>query len=188
MAAGLLACCVVPVAAFAEHPVTPRSEGLALPGPSNTLDASGSARDFRSTLDEVLGPGGWRETSGYRSRAREDELRREGAGTVPRGVLSHHSMGTPDAPGAYDIVVRGMSQRQAAGLLRSSGAGFSRVVSEGAHGREGAHLHIEMASASAPLREPGPTDDARLAERANACDSIYLRVVGGRRNPRLSGC
>jgi hypothetical protein len=134
---------------------------------------------LHSTLDGVLGPGTWRKTSGYRSPAREDELRREGAGTVPRGVISHHSMGTPDAPGAYDIVVRGMSQQHAAGLLRASAAGFSRVVLEGAHGPQGPHLHIEMASRS---------DDAPAPDRINACESIYLRVVGGRRNPRLNGC
>jgi hypothetical protein len=149
---------------------------------------SAARSDVHSALDGVLGPGTWRETSGYRSQAHEDELRRQGAGTVPVGVVSRHSTGTRDAPGAYDIVVRGMTQQRAASLLRSSNAGFSRVVSENAHGLQGPHLHLEVASGSDALRRAPPKDDSDAVERVNACDSIYLRVVGGRRNPRLNNC
>ena len=99
--------------------------------------------DFRSTMDQVFGPGRWRQTSGYRSQAEEDGLRRQGAGTVAPGRISHHSIGGPGSPGAYDAVVDSMSPETAAAKLRGAG-GFSRVVAEGAHGVQGPHLHIEL--------------------------------------------
>jgi hypothetical protein len=128
----------------------------------------------KTTLNRVFGPGQWRQTSGYRTPAQEDALRREGAGTVPAGHLSRHSMGGPDAPGAYDVVVPGMSQQSAAVRLRRDGAGLRRVVAERAHGTQGPHLHIEPgpAPASKPASDPG--------------DSVYLRIVGGQRNPVLA--
>jgi hypothetical protein len=133
---------------------------------------------LKTTMDRVFGAGAWRETGGYRSQAREDELRREGAGTVPVGQVSHHSMGTPDAPGAYDIVVPGMTTESATERLKSSSDDFSRVLAERSHGSQGSHLHVEPkaghlvggAAAQAP-------DDS----------NIYLRVSGGRRNPALGG-
>ncbi|MGH7024884.1 MAG: hypothetical protein ACREEB_15020 [Caulobacteraceae bacterium] len=134
---------------------------------------------FRSTMDHVFGPGEWRETSGYRSQAREDELRRQGAGTVPAGVISHHSMGSPDAPGAYDVVVPGMSTRDAAIKLESSGAPMARVIAERAHGEQGSHLHIE------PDFSHGSDAAMEAAPAAPDDSSIYLRVVNGRRNPLL---
>lgn len=130
-------------------------------------------------LDRVFGAGRWRETSGYRSRAREDELRREGAGTVRPGQISHHSMGTPDAPGAYDVVVPGMSNAEAAAKLRTESSGFSRVYAEAAHGREGQHLHLE------PTKGLISVSDAGSALKPRTDDNIYLRIVGGRRNPAL---
>ncbi|MGH3430859.1 MAG: tetratricopeptide repeat protein, partial [Mycobacteriales bacterium] len=98
---------------------------------------------FHAMMDAVFGAGAWRETGGYRSPARENQLRAEGALTVPEGRLSRHSMGTPDAPGAYDIVVAGMSPEQAAARLHLAWAHFSRLFPEGLHGTQGAHLHIE---------------------------------------------
>ena len=152
----------------------------AVSGASDAATVSQSRNDqFRSAMDRVFGPNGWRETSGYRSRARENQLRMEGAGTVPAGRLSRHSLGTPEAPGAYDAVVDGLPQARAAAVLRASGQGFSRVVAERAYGPQGPHLHIEIASALT----------ASEATRAShACDSIYLRVAGGRRNPELTRC
>jgi len=136
-----------------------------------------SAESFHAILDKAFGPGGWRETSGYRSEAREDELRREGAGTVPAGQISRHSMGTEAAPGAYDVVVPGMSFATAAARLRGS-EGINRVVAERAHGREGPHLHIEPAAYG---------HGGGLAEPARSSgDDVYLRVVNGHRNPLLS--
>lgn len=136
-----------------------------------------SAESFHAILDRAFGTGGWRETSGYRSQAREDELRREGAGTVPAGQISHHSMGSEGAPGAYDVVVPGMSFASAAQRLRGS-QGINRVVAERAHGREGPHLHIEPAAFG---------HGGALAEPARSSgDDIYLRVVNGHRNPLLS--
>ena len=100
---------------------------------------------FRAALDEVFGPGRWRETSGFRTRAQENALRRQGAGTVAVGRVSRHSIGGPQTPGAYDVVVPGMSQAQAAAKLKAAGQGWGRVAAEAAHGREGAHLHLELA-------------------------------------------
>ena len=101
--------------------------------------------DFRATMDRMFGPGRWRQTSGYRTRAQEDALRRRGAGTVRIGGLSRHSVGTPETPGAYDAVVSGMNAQAAAARLRQSGAGFARVLAEAAHGDQGPHLLVELA-------------------------------------------
>jgi hypothetical protein len=103
-----------------------------------------SGDDFRSTMDRVFGPGRWRQTSGYRTQAQEDALRRQGAGTVASGRISHHSIGGVNAPGAYDAVVDSMPLVTAAARLKQAGGGFSRVLAEGAHGGQGAHLHIEL--------------------------------------------
>jgi uncharacterized protein YjeT (DUF2065 family) len=106
--------------------------------------------DFRTTMDRVFGPGRWRQTSGYRTRAQEDALRRAGAGTVAAGHLSKHSIGNWEKPGAYDAVVRDMSLQAAAEKLRRAGGdGFSRVLAEGAHGGQGPHLHVELILADA---------------------------------------
>ena len=103
--------------------------------------------DFHATMDRVFGPGQWRQTSGYRTRAEENALRRAGAGTVPVGAISKHSLGNREKPGAYDAVVHGMALATAADKLRrAAGAGFARVIAEGAHGPEGAHLHVELIS------------------------------------------
>ena len=145
-------------------------------GRTGTPTADSPDTRFRSTMDRVFAPGAWRETSGYRTPAEEEALRREGAGVVPPGRLSHHSLGSPDAPGAYDVVVRGMSTRAAAEKLRRSGEPLSRVIAEAAHGPEGPHLHIEPRSDLGAQQAPSPPND----------DNIYLRIVGGRRNPQLA--
>jgi hypothetical protein len=103
--------------------------------------------DFRSTMDKVFGPGRWRQTSGYRTRAQEDALRRAGAGTVAAGHVSRHSLGDPVKPGAYDAVVDGVALSAAAARLRKVGGPFARVVAEGPHGGQGPHLHVELISA-----------------------------------------
>jgi TPR repeat protein len=111
-------------------------------GPPKTPSAV-SQTGFNDNMNHVFGPGQWRETGGYRSIATENRLRAEGALTVPVGVVSHHSMGTPEAPGAYDIVVKGMSPDQAATKIRRSGVAYRRLFPEGVHGTQGAHLHVE---------------------------------------------
>ena len=108
--------------------------------------------DFQAAMDQVFGPGRWRQTSGYRTIAQEDALRRQGAGTVPRGHLSRHSIGGAEAPHAYDAVVDKLPLQSAAAMLRQAGA-FARVLAEGAHGNQGAHLHIELAGASSGVAE-----------------------------------
>ncbi|MFL5296326.1 MAG: hypothetical protein ACJ798_08090 [Phenylobacterium sp.] len=109
-------------------------------------EAPRTGADFRTTMDQVFGSGRWRQTSGYRTRAQEDALRRHGAGTVAAGQTSKHSTGGAAAPGAYDAVVDGLPIHAAAARLQRSGAPFAKVIAEGRHGPQGPHLHIELAS------------------------------------------
>ena len=122
-------------------------------------DAKGTPRQrFFAMMDRVFGAGRWRETSGYRSPAQEDELRRQGAGTVPVGQRSLHSVGNVEAPGAYDIVVSGMPLQLAAAKLKVSGEPLARVFAEAAHGAQGPHLHVEpkLLRVSARVSNPAP--------------------------------
>jgi hypothetical protein len=105
--------------------------------------------DFQATMDRAFGAGRWRKTSGCRTQAQEDALRREGAGTVARGRISKHSIGGADTPSAYDAVVDKMSLASAAARLKQAGGPVARVVPERAHGRQGPHLHIELATHAA---------------------------------------
>jgi hypothetical protein len=98
---------------------------------------------FAAVMDQVFGAGAWRMTGGYRTPEREAELRAQGAMTVRPGGTSRHSMGRPGAPGAYDLVVDGLSPEQAAKRLRAAGAPFARYLPKGAHGSQGPHLHVE---------------------------------------------
>jgi hypothetical protein len=139
----------------------------------------GWSDDLRSTMNRVFGPGRWRSTSGYRSPAEENRLRLQGAGTVPPGRVSRHSLGSPTAPGAYDAIVYGLSPSQAAARLRRFGGGAFRVLAEAAHGPQGPHLHIEPVG----LRTGEPP-----AKAAVACDTIYVRIIRGRPNPLLASC
>ena len=115
--------------------------------------ARATSGDFRATMDQVFGEGRWRETSGFRTQAQENALRRAGAGTVAPGRISYHSVGGPDAPGAYDAVVASMSAASAAAKLKKAGAPFHRVLAERAHGREGPHLHVELVSTTGSAGE-----------------------------------
>jgi hypothetical protein len=110
--------------------------------PQSSLNASYSGQ-FPALMNTIFGAGRWRQTGGYRTPAEENRLRAEGALTVPVGVISHHSMGTRQAPGAYDIVVAGMSPSAAAQRIRRSGVAFRRLFPESAHGSQGPHLHVE---------------------------------------------
>src|SRR5579863_685735 len=142
LALALLTAVAAPALAFTDYYAEPKPAADKPTEPGAPATGTQKQR-FRHDMDHVFGPGRWRETSGWRSRARENELRREGAGTVRAGEVSHHSMGTPDAPGAYDVVVDGMSNAAAAAKVRAESSDFSRVVAEGAHGPEGQHLHLE---------------------------------------------
>ena len=129
-----------------------------------TRGAALTSREFGAVMDGIFGPTKWRETSGYRTRSREEELRKEGAGTVPPGVLSRHSIGSPGAPGAYDVVVQQLTMKEAAARLLSSGARFRRVVVEGGHGPEGPHLHVEpllVGEHAHPVASAGPVSADR---------------------------
>jgi len=116
---------------------------------------------FAAVMDSVFGRGAWRMTGGYRTPEREDELRAQGAMTVRPGGLSRHSLGRPGAPGAYDLVVNGMSPSEAASRLRAAGAPFARYQPKGAHGAQGPHLHVEPYGF-------GPTPGFQLASSSNA--------------------
>jgi hypothetical protein len=114
--------------------------------------------EFTAVMDSVFGAGNWRQTGGYRTPEREDELRAQGALTVPAGALSRHSVGRPGAPGAYDLVVHNLSPWEAAARLRQAGAPFYKLFPEGAHGTQGPHLHVEPYSLdlkTAAARSPG---------------------------------
>jgi hypothetical protein len=131
--------------ARAADPSSPDTSVANAPTDHAKTDSNGRAHVI-GVMDSVFGPGKWRETGGYRTPARESELRAQGAMTVPVGALSRHSIGHPDAPGAYDLVVDGVSPALAAEMLRRAGAPF-RLLAEGAHGTQGPHLHVEPWSA-----------------------------------------
>ena len=135
------------------------------------------AKTFSEVMDKVFGHAKWRETSGFRTRAQENALRAEGALTVPEGAVSRHSMGTREAPGAYDVVVASMSIDQAATRLLRSGVKFQRVFAEGAHGPEGPHLHVEPALGAkldpALFTEPSVNDAAAPLLDAHTPASDY---------------
>jgi TPR repeat protein len=149
------------------------------PRPAAVGSATSQA-EFNARMNEVFGAGRWRETGGYRTQARENQLRAEGALTVKPGGVSRHSMGTPDAPGAYDIVVAGMSPGQAAVKIEKSGVAFHRLFPEGEHGTQGAHLHVEPFLTQ--LREaiwrknvPGQPKPVETAAKAGEPDATPAR-------------
>lgn len=116
---------------------------IALAAATGAWAGEDSHARFRSTMDQVFGAGAWRVTGGYRTPERENQLRAQGALTVAAGRLSRHSMGRPGAPGAYDVVVDGMSPFRAAAKLRRAGAPFATIFPKGRHGTQGPHLHLD---------------------------------------------
>jgi hypothetical protein len=151
-----LALCVVATHAAAQIQVVSAGAEYQSFHPRPAARAAVSGEGFHATMDRVFGAGRWRLTSAYRSQAQENALRRQGAGTVAPGHTSLHSVGGPEAPGAYDAVVDHMPLGAAAEKLRRAGGGFSRVVAEGAHGPQGAHLHVELISTAARRAAPQP--------------------------------
>ena len=111
-------------------------EGDAVP-----LKGSVSKAEFKTILNKTFGAGKWAPTSAYRTKAQEDALRRGGAGTVPKGQVSTHSEGDEEDPGAFDFVVTGMSQKDAAKKLAAADGRFSHVFAEASHGPQGQHVH-----------------------------------------------
>ena len=134
--------------------------------PQPPLAAEGmTSGKLHEIMDGLFGAGNWRETGGFRTPARENQLRSEGAMTVPAGTLSRHSIGSPAAPGAYDVVVRNRPLAEAADALRKSGFNFNRIYHEEASGDQGPHLHLEtmLGHSTAP-----PTLDSLLEGPAKA--------------------
>lgn len=128
--------------------------GIALSLLAGAAPAAEEMTDARlsSVMNEVFGRGAWRMTGGYRTTERENQLRAQGAKTVRPGGTSRHSLGRPGAPGAYDVVVDGVSPAEAAARLRRAGAPFARYHPKGAHGSQGPHLHLEPYGYGSPSR------------------------------------
>jgi TPR repeat protein len=136
---------------------------------------------FTALMDSVFGPRAWRETGGFRTAKRENELRALGALTVSEGAKSAHSIGKPEAPGAYDLVVNDLSPEQAARKLRASKAPLKVIFPEAAHGAEGPHLHVEPFSIgfdTAPYGKTGAADPSKVEEAAN-----WLRNAAAQGHP-----
>lgn len=98
------------------------------PAPSSPYE---DEQHFRTRMDSAYGPGKWQETSGYR-----DPAHNRAVGGVP---TSRHMQGTPDAPGAHDIVVSGQDPATAARRLPKGYKGLP----EGQIGAQGPHLHVD---------------------------------------------
>lgn len=136
---------------------------------------------FTALMDSVFGSKAWRETGGFRTAKRENELRAQGALTVAEGAKSAHSIGKPEAPGAYDLVVNDLTPEQAARKLRVSKAPLKVIYPEAAHGSEGPHLHVEPYSISfdtAPPGQVGKTDPSTVEQAAN-----WLRDAASQGHP-----
>ena len=101
-----------------------------------------SEDDFKRYLDKAVGPGRYRITSGYRTMAEDEALRRQGAGMTPRGAVSPHERGGPGDPGAYDIQPVGLSDAEFQAKLK--GGPFANEFLEGSHGNQGQHFHVNM--------------------------------------------
>lgn len=139
-------------------------------GTAGSGDAPGYMDDsaFAEAMDSVYGRGNWRPTGGWRSQARENQLRAQGAYTTRPGVVSAHSRGTVQAPGAWDIVVNGMSPQEAAAKLREAQFPAGQVLPEGAHGSQGPHLHVAMvAGATDPWGTSGEPERAAPRKAAD---------------------
>lgn len=155
---------------------------------SDLVDSPAPARtegQFSSLMDKTFGKGKWRETSGFRSPEKEDELRSEGAGTVPAGHTSKHSEGSAEAPGARDVVVDGLTPEQVADRLSKTGAKFRHFFPEGARGKEGAHLHIDtdlspdpvdLADLVAPAKPTKPGIPAGAPKAGPAPDALHRTI------------
>jgi hypothetical protein len=144
---------------------------VALPAAAETPKAK-----LKAVMDSTFGAGNWRQTGGYRTRAREDELRAQGAMTVRPGVVSRHSVGGVDAPGAYDLVVEGLSPWEAAERLRRGGAQFRRILAESAHGAQGPHLHVEPTWSDPRNAVAGPSAPAWRVATASPQELAVTRL------------
>lgn len=137
---------------------------------------------FAAIMNDVFGAGVWRMTGGYRTPEREDQLRAEGARTVRPGGLSRHSLGRPGAPGAFDLVVNGLSPVEAAERLRRAGAPFARYQPKGAHGTQGPHLHLEPYGFGAPANGPrfqmASSTPAKAPEKDGRARAVTIVMPG----------
>ena len=103
--------------------------------------------DYAADMDRLIGKGRWKDTGDYRSPARENQLRAQGAGTVRPGGVSAHSRGAPEAPGAHDFVPQGESVPDALARLKGQ-PGIKDAFYEAQSGTQGGHIHVDMADAA----------------------------------------
>ncbi len=153
---------------------------LSLPSAPASAQALTEGR-FATIMNDVFGAGAWRMTGGYRTPEREDELRAQGAMTVRPGGLSRHSLGRPGAPGAFDLVVDGMSPAEAAERLRRAGAPFARYQPKGAHGTQGPHLHLEpygFGSVSQPRFQVASANTGKAPEMDGRARAVTIVMPG----------
>jgi hypothetical protein len=173
-------------AALQGDPAAALALGRMLLDSRNNVTGALTEPQLAAIMDRVFGRGEWRQTGGYRTDAREAQLRAAGAGTVPVGVRSRHSLGSPGAPGAYDVVVAHVDPSLAAKRLRVSGYAFERLVPETAHGDQGPHLHVEPRFASiAPanvggLRVPSRKQATRAPPSPAARDEAQFWLAAAR--------
>lgn len=145
---------------------------------------------FAARMDTVFGKGKWRDTGDFRTQGREAQLRAQGADTA-RG-MSAHSLGTPEAPGAHDIVVPGMPAIQVAKRLKDAGWRGQLIPEEGAGG-QGAHLHVgavedwsDLAAPSAAEGGAAPAPKpAAPAKPVPPPSSDYMTNLRGRQHEDL---
>lgn len=97
--------------------------------------------DYLTGIEQAVGG---RVSGGYRTQEEQDRLRAAGK---TRAVKSTHSTGTPERPGAVDLVAANMDPAVAEANLRAAGFPNARVIYETGKGKNqgtGAHLHASL--------------------------------------------
>jgi len=152
------------------------------------LKSSYPSKDqFSSYADKAFGAGKWKMTGGFRTDAREDQLRAQGRGTVAPGHTSHHSLGDANAPGAYDVAVPGMNPAQIGVKLKAAGW-------RGSEFPEGDHLHTNAPETWTDLGSPSSQSapaPAKPAAPAPAApppkgETSYVKNLGRREGENVS--
>ena len=145
------------------------SVGKAVTPPA--ADVYAPTSDFREAVDKTVGKGKWRDTGDYRSPAREEALRLQGAGTVAPGHTSNHSRGAPDAPGAHDIVAPGLDPK-----TLDKVPGVRDAFYEGRSGSQGGHIHVDMRGESPSWEHVGQPVGQKATPAAASWDSVGAPV------------
>lgn len=136
------------------------------PAPQGSLP---SQADFSAAADKAFGRGKYRITSGYRPPWKN-------AGTKGSAVSSHHQDGSPEEPGAFDLVVPGMSSSQAAAHMEKAGWQATYLP-------EGDHLHVTEHRGMGEAPTVPPWEEAKAA----AAVAPTATMPGERAGPVPSG-